>query len=178
MSDTIQKDKHLILTTKKNSNSEWSKLYNNFKCATNPSNIDVVIKGMCDQLVEDKKNIDEGKEISDCAIIAPRSGSSLNKKYKLANQMAIMMFNPRDSNDHGKIWAQCQYNSLIRELTSYYHKREKDEFEKKMELKKTKSNNSMCSWTKAKNSDMSKVISEPKPMPVDVSKYEELETFF
>lgn len=165
---------HLIPTTRNNCKSIWKDLLNQLE--NNTITVDEVVEKFSNKLIDDLGKMKENKNISECAICAPRTGSYLNKHYGLAKKISLKIFTPNELNEKGIKWSVTNYSHLISNLSKIYKEKEKKEFEEKIEFKKSiiLGNSNFCL---IKNRPLSKQIKEPTPMPVEISPLEELKPF-
>lgn len=160
-------------------NSKWIIKSDNI----NSDIITKLVKEYAIQLKQDDENYNNNLQISDCAIFAPRIGSSLDKRYNLSHLIAFELY-PLDSDsttvnpDAKKQWSYIRYQKLISKLSKKINEDwEKEQVLKKQykEIRKTYQRKYFC---ELKNRPINQCILHPTPMPVEVAPLEELQPFF
>lgn len=167
-----KKKGHFIQTTRKNSNSKWKDLLE--KLEQYQIDINYVTDKFSRKLMKDRDNMKNNKKISECVIFAPRSGGSLNKRLKLAQNISMKIFPPKTYNKEGEKWSITQYSHLISELNKNFHQGERKQYDEEIELRKLKMSGRFCLL---KNRPLSKQIMQPTAMPVTVAPINEIEPF-
>jgi len=133
---------------------------------------------IADKLIEEK--ISPSTKLSDCSLFAPRLASKFNNenKFRLANLIAELMYIKTGRCKevlHGKI----QYSRLISRLTREYC----EQYTKELMITYNHKMNRILehnrkNWCELKNRPVSKFLTEPKAMPVEIAKLEDLKPFF
>lgn len=160
--------------------SIWSNYIKNFNVVEWPNHKKLIIE----QLDRDSKNYIAGEKISDCAIHLPRMKSSLDKKYNLAHDLAIILFSIADNDTNSsnyiykKKWCYMKYQRLISKLSKYYKNQVREEENWKKNIKSIMKSNERQNFCVLKKRPVSDLIKNPTPMPVVESPYEELKPFF
>jgi len=131
-----------------------------------------------DQIKMDLEAHEKGTPVSDCAYNTPRMYSSFDKKFNVGHQLAKLLFPEESADEKKKVWSYIKYQRLLSSLSNTFKEQlEKEETLKSQyrEVRKTCQRKYFC---ELKNRPLDKMITDPVPMPVDVSPIEELQPFF
>ncbi|QKF94529.1 leucine-rich repeat protein [Fadolivirus algeromassiliense] len=161
-----------------NKDNQWKILLNNI---TNDETLQLAVSKFHHQLTQDNQKFLNKQDVTDCAFNAPRISSSLDKKYNIAHLIAYQLYpidlTKKDQTAQRK-WSYIQYQRLLSTLSKAFSEQlEKEETLKSQfrEVRKTHQRKYFC---ELKNKPMSCHITNPTPMPVQVSPIEELQPFF
>lgn len=158
--------------------NQWNTLLNNI---TNDETLEVAVDKFCTELKQDQEKFNNKQLVTDCAYNAPRIGSHLDKKNKIAHLIAYKLF-PVDLSKKDQLaqrkWSYIQYQRMLSTLSrTFVEQIEKEETLKSQfhEVRKTHQRKYFC---ELKTKPLSCQIINPLPMPVDVSPIEQLQPFF
>lgn len=140
--------------------------------------MDEVAQKFYDQIKTDLKAQEECKPVSDCAYNTPRMYGSFDKKFNIGHKLANLLFPEENTDEKKKVWSYIKYQRVLSGLSNTFKEQlEKDETLKSQyrEVRKTCQRKYFC---ELKNRPLDKMITDPVPMPVDVSPIEQLQPFF
>ena len=176
MTDSIRNNvkTKTLLTTRNTETHKWFKL---LKSITS-NNIDTIVNYFVEQLKQDIDKLNNNKDVSECAIYAPRRNSTLDKKYGLAHKISLKLFMPRLDDQKGHIWSHTQYGKIIPKLSRKYRE---EEINIAVEKKQTKYLNAIKdkkNFCDIKKKPLAKTVIKPEAMPVEISDLDSLQPFF
>ena len=174
---------------KSTSNSEWAnfdKELSTIYSENEPTKFDFdkateIAEHFAHGLEADSEKFNQGLEISDIGLFAPRARSTYNNEsrpFRFVNEVVKIMFI-----DTGKtselLNGKVMYTKLISKLSKHYVSVYTKQFliNNKFKLFRLLEHNK-DNWIALKNKPISTVISEPVAMPVEIAPIEELEPFF
>ena len=149
------------------------------------SKMNDVVKELATQVRLDKQQLDSKVDVSDCGFSLPRMGSSLDKKIRIAHELAFELF-PIDANaseahkpvDVRHKYSYIRYTQLVTALTLQFKKQLSDEEREIEAFKAARKTGQRKNFCTLKKKPLSSVITDPVAMPVDVAPKEELQQFF
>ena len=170
-------NKMLKYKSEKKDNNQWKTLLKNI-IDENTQNTAVTL--FTKQLKLDEENYNLKQQITECGYNAPRISSSLDKKCNIARQIALECY-PIDKTkeyEPQKVWSFIRYQRLIANLSrAFMEQLDKEETLNSQfrEVRQTQQRKYFC---ELKNRPLSKQITDPLPMPVEVANIDTLKPFF
>jgi Ran GTPase-activating protein (RanGAP) involved in mRNA processing and transport len=159
--------------------NQWIKL---LKSVTVDQISEIVTK-FVEQLQYDYELLHDNKEVSDCALNTPRMYGFYDKQYNIGHKIAMTLFpidetNTKNSLDIKKKWSYIKYQRLLSKLSAAFREQIEKEETLKAQYKEVRKTYQRKYFCELKNRPVNKLITDPVPMPVEVSKIEELQPFF
>ena len=145
--------------------------------------LDDISNKFIQQLSIDEANSNINTKVSECAYYAPRIGSSLDKKYNIARNIALKKYKI-DENDlvrdftTKKKWSYIQYQKLISNLSKVFKEQIEREYTLTGKFKNILKDSQRKYFCELKNKPVSNIILNPTAMPVEISSIEDLNPFF
>ncbi len=161
-----------------NKTNEWKTLIENI---TDDSSLQEAVNKFCDQLLKDDENFSKEQPVSNCGYNAPRMSSSMDKKWKIGHLIAFKLFPPdltKKDEEAQRIWSYIRYQRLITRLSKTFVEQVEREETLKSQFREVRQTQQRKYFCELKNRPLSNFITEPTPMPVEVSPLEELLPFF
>jgi hypothetical protein len=159
--------------------SQWRKILDSLT----ESNVSEIADIFMRQLVEDAKNLQENREVTECAVVCPSRRSTYDKKYKFGEIIAYKLF-PLTEDDQKKTetvkktWVSVQYQQLLSKLREAYRTQLKNHLEEKEQFKIVRLSGYRSNFCTLKKKPISTKITAPEPMPVEIAPLSDLEPFF
>jgi len=175
------------------SNTKWKELNTNLEKYYKESDwtqIKLIASLISEKLKEDLELYHKNLPISDCALFAPRTGSTYNKpehQIRLAYEINNLMYtqtiqtiqSTQTTENNNESIYKINYTKLISKLSKAYVDQYTKEFISKNKFKLFRLlDHNKENWCLLKNKPLSKAITEPTAMEVEIAPYEELEPFF
>jgi hypothetical protein len=162
---------------KSNSKTKWKELNTKLEKYYKESDwlqIKLIASLFSEKLKEDFELYNKNLPISDCALFCPRTGCTFNKphhKIRLAREINNLLYSLMEN--------KISYTKLISKLSKVYVDQYSKNFflNNKFKLFRLLEHNRK-NWCSLKNKPLSKAITEPTAMDVEVASYEDLEPFF
>jgi Ran GTPase-activating protein (RanGAP) involved in mRNA processing and transport len=144
-------------------------------------NIDEYVDYFSKLLIADKIAMENGENVSDAGMFAPRCGGSNSVKKNLTKRIAYTVFPPHHDTDESRLKSLITYQHVISKLRhKYVAQLSNDEtfYTPKENFKKARYNEHHGLWCTLKEKrGISAHVMEPTAMPVEIAPYEELEPF-
>jgi len=144
------------------------------------------VQPIAQDLLANKRKLDDSQPVTDCGVKAPRLNSSADKKTGIAHKLAFTLFPPEDPNNKAKrTYSYIQYSQLISSLSKAYNKQLAEEEKERAErerindaYRQARVYGNQEVFESLLDAPIGDPVLHPEPMPVEIAPSEDLAPFF
>ena len=156
-----------------------SKFYNEKKKLESNLNDDETFKTFYEGLKSDITAYRNKQIVSECAFFAPRKGQTSNQAKKdFVNKLTNALYPSKSDTREDKIKSYVSYQKCLSTLTKKFKEQEFAKVVEKEKFRVSRLAEHKGLWCSLKSRPLSIAVTEPLAMPVDISREEELDSFF
>lgn len=164
----------------KKENNQWKTLLKNI---VDEKSQELAVTLFTKQLRFDEGNLLLKQPVSECGYNAPRISSSLDKKCNIARQIALSIYPVKELQDSDnqkqqQVWSYIRYQRLIANLSKNFMEELEKEDTLNSQFREVRQTQQRKYFCELKKRPLSKQITDPLPMPVEVASAETLQPFF